>query len=216
VAFASELIALGVLEDEVGDQATLARAIAYAADPGREGYAALPGADVISCSLGPYNQSWPMTEDLRLAIDFAVTNGRGGLGTPVFWATDNAAIAIAVDQVCSYANSIAVGSSDWRDEPGGSAYGPELDFVATGNGVWSTRRSDQYGPGWGTSYAAPVAAGVGALLISHNAGLTWDAVRQAMRDGCTPIGTGVVYNSAGHSNECGFGRVDAAQALTLI
>ncbi len=84
-------IAVACLGDQVGTQATLARAIAYAADPTQEvaGANAADGADVISCSLGPNGADWEMTQTLQDAIDFAVTNGRGGLGTPIFWAVTN-------------------------------------------------------------------------------------------------------------------------------
>ncbi len=126
VANQSGFVAVACLTDQVGSQATLARAIAYAADPSHEvpTARAQDGADVISCSLGPNNQAWTMTQVLKDAIDFAVSSGRGGLGVPVFWAVQNAAADISRDQVSSYANTIAVGSSTRLDLVGDGAHGP--------------------------------------------------------------------------------------------
>ena len=62
----SPLLLIACLNDQVGSQVTLARAVAYAAQPslepaGTQGGAALPGADVIACSLGPNNAAWAIT-----------------------------------------------------------------------------------------------------------------------------------------------------------
>jgi subtilisin family serine protease len=202
------------LGDQVGSQTTLARAVAYAADPSREiaGASAADGADVISCSLGPNNSAWTMQTVLRDAIDFAVGSGRGGLGTPVFWATDNASNPVAQDQVCAYANTIAVGRSDNDDDADGSASGPELDFLAPGVDVYSTTGGGGYGTGTGTSYATPLSAGVGALVIGVDPDLTWDEVRQVLRDTCEKVG-GVTYGSDGHHDDYGFGRINATDAV---
>ncbi|HEY0463032.1 MAG TPA: S8 family serine peptidase, partial [Polyangiaceae bacterium] len=107
VAFEANLTAVACLNDQVGTQVTLARAISYAADPTQEvpGANAADGADVISCSLGPSTGAdWLMAQVMQDAIDFAVSNGRGGLGTPIFWAVTNGNHDIIHDEVCSYAN----------------------------------------------------------------------------------------------------------------
>ncbi|MGH8602670.1 MAG: S8 family serine peptidase, partial [Gammaproteobacteria bacterium] len=214
VANLADFIAVACLSDQVGTQATLARAIAYAADPTQEVPAANPagGADVISCSLGPNNAPWDMTQVLQDAIDFAVANGRGGLGTPILWATDNANVPVAQDEVVSYANTIAVGRSTRNDLEDDSAFGPELDFLATGVDVHSTNSGGGYGDNTGTSFAAPTAAGVGALVLAVNPNLTWQQVRQSIRDTCDKIG-GNVYDANGHNDDYGFGRVNAARAV---
>ncbi len=74
VADQADLVAVACLGDQVGTQATLARAVAYAADPSQEIAGANPatGADVISCSLGPNGADWDMTAVMQTALDFAV------------------------------------------------------------------------------------------------------------------------------------------------
>ena len=153
-----------------------------------------------------------MTQTLQDAIDFVVTNGRGGLGTPIFWAVTNGNFDIQFDEVCSYANTIHVGRSTRMDLEDNCGHGPELDFLATGVDVHSTGSNGGYRNDTGTSFAAPTAAGVGALVLAANPNLTWQEVRQTLRDSCDQIG-GVVYDAAGHNDDYGWGRVNAAEAI---
>ena len=62
------------------------------------------------------------------------------------------------------------------------------------------------------SFAAPTAAGVAALVLGVNPDLTWQQVRQTLRDTCDKIG-GVVYDGNGHNDDYGWGRVNAARAV---
>jgi hypothetical protein len=207
------LVPVATLPDTVGSQATLARAVAYAADPTTEGVGtAADGADVISCSLGPNDAPFTMQTVLRDAVDFAVTSGRGGLGTPVFWATDNANVPVSQDQVCSYENTIAVGRSDDDDTADGSAFGPELEFLAPGRDVYSTTLGGGYGTGTGTSYATPLSAGVGALVLAVAPDLSWEELRGVLRDTAERVG-GVSYGADDHHDDYGFGRINAADAV---
>lgn len=210
----SELMAVACLPDQVGTQATLALAVAYAADPStRDAQAtAADGADVISCSLGPNGADWDMTPELDLAIRGAAARGRGGLGVPIFWAVSNGFVEVSLDEVCSHEDVIAVGRSNRNDREDGSAFGPKLEFLAPGVDVFSTRSGSQFGTGTGTSYATPLAAGVGALVISRHPDWTAGQVRQRLRDSCDKVG-GVVYNVNGHHDEYGFGRLNAEAAV---
>ena len=207
VANEAGLIALACFRDHLGTQETLARAIAYAA---------AGEADVISCSLGANRRDgvWPMMPVLRDAIDFAVNKGRGGRGTPVFWAVNDHPVPIAADEVLSYPSVIAVGKSNRLDQVDPSAFGPELDFLATGSDLHSAFKDGAFGNSTGTSFAAPVAAGVAALVLSVCPELTWREVRKILRDTCDKIGgPDVVYDANGHNQYYGFGRVSAARAV---
>jgi subtilisin family serine protease len=211
------LVPIACLQDQLGTQATLARAVAYAAQPQLEDASAPAdgGADIISCSLGPGAGPFLMTSVLRDAIDYVVTNGRGGQGTPVFWAVSNEPQRVALDEVCSYSNTIAVGRSTRIDMEDGSAYGPELDFLAPGVSVFSTKGAGGFGSGTGTSYAAPCAAAIGALVAARNPAFTWIEIRDRLRSTCKKIGTDAYVGQAfgGRNDRYGFGRVDAAAAL---
>jgi hypothetical protein len=208
----ADLMAVACLSDQVGSQATLARAVAYAYDPSTiEAQAtAADGADVIVCSLGP-DTDWDITPELDLAISGAA-RGRGGLGVPVFWAVSNFPVEVSLDEVCSHADVMAVGRSNRNDLEDGSAFGPKLEFLAPGRDVFSTTSGGNFDTGTGTSYAAPLSAGVGALVISRHPDWTAGQVRQRLRDSCDKVG-GVVYNVDGHHDEYGFGRLNAEKAV---
>src|SRR5262249_7269569 len=122
VAFAAELSMVACLGDQVGTQSTLARAIAYAANPSLENaaLAASAGADVIACSLGPNTATWQIRQVMSDALDFAATQGRGGKGCPIFWACTNGNFPIGSDEICSHPHVIAVGRSRKTDLDDGS------------------------------------------------------------------------------------------------
>lgn len=208
----ARLFPIACLPDQVGTQTTLARAIACAADPALEDPAAVgvPGADVIACSLGPNSGDWNMESVLKDAIDYAVTRGRQNLGTPIFWAVSNGEFPVAHDEVCAYSNTIAVGRSNRLDLEDGSAYGPELDFLAPGVEVASTEPGNGFGIATGTSFAAPCAAGVGALVISRFPSLSAADVRLRLRSTCDQIGPGPYVG--GRNDRYGFGRINADRA----
>lgn len=191
-------------------------------------YAADRGADVVTCSLGPNSGAWTMQDELEEAVAYATTFGRGGRGTVYFHAVANGTQAVSLDEVCSNERAIAVGRSDNRDRYDGASFGPELDLIApgvdvttitnttTGNTATSTTTT-------GTSFAAPLSAGVAALVLSVNPNLSWEQVRQVLFDSADKIDTGTMAYSAApagqppgtRNDNCGYGRVNAQQAVAI-
>jgi thermitase len=211
----SALMLVACLGDQVGPQTTLARAIAYAANPATEvpGSPAGSGADIIVSSLGPNGADWALTTTLDLALQGAATGGRGGRGCAIFWAASNGNnVSVSLDHVVSHPDVIAVVRSTRMDREDNAARGPEVDLIAPGVDVVSTFSGDNYGPWTGTSFAAPCAAGCAALALSVRPGLTRDQLRQIMLDTADKIG-GVVYDANGHNDDYGFGRVNAFEAV---
>lgn len=153
-----------------------------------------------------------MTMILEDAIEFAAKWGRNGRGLPIFWATTNGNFDVGLDEVVSHPAVIAVGRSTRRDLENNSAFGPELDFLAPGVDVVNISNSG-FGPGTGTSYAAPIAAGIGALALSVNPSLTAQELREIMRASCDQVGPLTYPN--GRNDDYGFGRVNAARAVEL-
>jgi hypothetical protein len=211
----SALMLVAARPDQVGTQATLARAVAYAANPSMEVAGADPatGADIIVSSLGPNGANWALTTVLQNAIVFAARRGREGRGTPIFWASSNGSnVDIAQDQVVSHPEVIAVGRSRRNDVEDNSARGEELEFLAPGVSVVSTASGGGTRTDTGTSFAAPLSAGVGALVLSINPDLSAHALRQIVRDTCDKIG-GATYDQNGHNLDYGYGRVNAFRAV---
>src|SRR5262245_38364699 len=210
----SDLIAIACAPNGVVNQTTLARAIAYAADPSKEDPTASKnsGADVISCSLGPdFNENWEITSILSEAITFATEEGRDELGTVVFWAVNNNYYPIKDDEVCSHPGVIAVGKSNRYDRMDGSAYGDKLEFLAPGANVYSTKSDSRYGSGSGTSFAAPLAAGVAALILARYPNMSRDDVVKRLQNTCDKIGD-VTYERGRH-RDYGYGRINAEKAV---
>ncbi len=210
----SELMLVACLGDQVGTQVTLARSVAYAADPSTEVPAADPatGADIIVSSLGPNGADWALQTVLELAIENAAVNGRGGRGTAIFWAASNGNVDVLEDEVVSHADVIAVVRSTRNDLEDNAAHGPEVELIAPGVDVVNAFSGNTYGPWTGTSFAAPCAAGCAALALSVDPAMTRDQLRQIMRDTADQIG-GVVYDATGHNDDYGFGRVNAFAAV---
>lgn len=210
----AELILIACLNDQVGTQTTLARAVAYAADPSTEvpGASAASGADILVSSLGPNGADWALTQTLALALEFAASSGRQGRGLAIFWAASNGRnVDVLKDEVVSHADVIAVVRSDRDDRENNAARGPEVELIAPGVDVFSTTGDGGYGTSTGTSFAAPCAAGCAALALALNGDLTRDELRDIMRGTADRIG-GVVYDAQGHNDDYGFGRVNALEA----
>jgi subtilisin family serine protease len=215
VAPDARLMAIACATDQTTTQFTLARAVAFAADPRTEraGLNQCDGAHVLACSLGSTNGYWSMSWILEEALRFARVTGRGGLGLPIFWAVTNAPVDICHDEVCSDLNVIAVGQSSKADVVVPCGFGDRLAFLAPGFQVWSTTGEDDFDENSGTSYACPIAAGVAALVLSSEPTLTRDQVLARLLDGCEQIGKPEVQYENGRNPRYGHGRIRADWAV---
>lgn len=203
---------------DVGTQTQMAHGFAYAADN---------MASVITCSLGPVGP-WVMQDHLREALDYATTFGRNGRGCVYTQAVDNAPNPINIDQVSAYERSIAVTRTNNRDLYDGAATGVELDLAAPGRDVLLITNTTAIDKSTstvrtGTSYAAPLTAGVAVLTLSIDPGRSWEEVRQVLMDSADkidavahPYAPAPVGRPPGTRNDhYGYGRVNAATAVQL-
>jgi len=202
----------------------VATAVYYAAGRTADGLGTWRGADVLTCSWGFDAPFQPLTD----AFAWAGVNGRGGKGLPAFCASGNdgsATLFYPSSLAGSVPGVIAVGGSTHNDvRTGYSQYGADLDFIAPtsgqGAGIVTTDRTgsagyssgDYTGSFGGTSAATPLAAGIGALVLSLDANLSPEQVRGLMRNTTDLVG-GVSYGPDGRHIEYGFGRVNAASAV---
>jgi thermitase len=88
-----------------------------------------------------------------------------------------------------------------------SSYGAFVAMSAPGVGIYTTVKGGGYGGVNGTSFASPITAAVGALVMSANASLTADQVQDIL------FSTAVDLGSAGRDIYFGYGRVNAAGAV---
>lgn len=141
-----------------------AKAFAWAADM---------GADVISCSWGPYDGDWSnpgdplhtrpfnLPDSTRLAIDYAVERGRNGKGCVITWAAGNGNEDVRFDGYASYPKVIAVaacndqgkrsvysdyGDAVWCSFPSNDFYAPQYNHPRPLTpGIWTTDRRGEDG-----------------------------------------------------------------------
>jgi subtilisin family serine protease len=191
-------------------------------------------ADILSCSW-----SGSTSVDLQMALEDVKRTGRKGRGAAVFCATGNESRPgrpAAVGFPARDPKAIGVGAStDQATLATYSNVGPEVDIVApSSGGVAEIFTTDVSIPGrgfnvgsadrggkdglctnefGGTSSATPLAAGVGALVLSANPRLSSDELRDILRTTADKIGGG--YDANGFSPEFGYGRVNAAKAVEV-
>jgi len=89
-----------------------------------------------------------------------------------------------------------------------SSWGDHIDIAAPGVGLWTTTRGGGYDLVSGTSAAAPVVAGVYALMMSANPALQPAALDNAL------VSTALDLGTAGYDQYFGHGRVNAAAAVS--
>jgi hypothetical protein len=209
------------------------------------------GADIISCSWGPEDGAWNDPDDpahtnrvdlpdsTRLAMDYAISNGRNGKGCIITFAAGNGNEDCKYDGYASYHKVMAIaacndtnrrsvysdyGSNVWCSFPSSDiGYAPFNHPDPLTTGIYTTDRlgkagynpqgdyTDDFG---GTSSACPGVAGTVALILSVNPELTWQQVRDIIKDTAEKIdSSNGDYDSEGHSKYYGYGKVDAEKAV---
>lgn len=179
------------------------------------------GADVMSNSWG-YTSCTANFSNINNAISDANSNGRGGLGCVIVFASGNG-YKSCVDYPANNSNVIAVGAfANTGVRSAYSNYGSALDIMAPSNNVGGpgagVRTTDRMGsPGYtssnytssfgGTSSACPVVAGVATLVLGYNSSLTSSQVKSIL------YSTAIDMGPPGDDNEYANGRVNAFGAL---
>lgn len=162
---------------------TIANGITWAADH---------GARVANVSYGP------LAGNATIQNAAQYMKSKGGL---VFISAGNNGID---ENIVPSTTLIAVSATDASDAmTSWSSYGSFVSLSAPGAGIWTTSRGGLYQAWNGTSFAAPVAAGVAALMMSAAPNLAASQIEQAL------FASSVDLGAPGRDPKFGYGRVDA-------
>lgn len=165
-------------------------------------------AKIINMSFGYWN---PVSQfpDMELSMKVGTDNGHIFIAAAGKYGT-------VLPYPCTSQYTISVGGLRRNLDRDGSVscYGDSLDIMAFSELVWTCWRStiNQYKIDNGTSFAAPMVAGVAALLSSQNPYLNFYEVRNVLTRGAIKV------NQMGTSNfneYFGYGLVDAHRALKM-
>ncbi len=152
------------------------------------------------------NISWSGANDptLEAAGYYLKTNTAGML---VMSAIDGTGFLNWTNQPDVYCISM----TDSADNFAATMYGPYIDFAAPGWDIYSTTTGGGYDYGSGTSYAAPLFAGVVGWMLSVNPALNPEGVIGILTN------TAVELGPPGRNENFGWGRVNfgAAAAATI-
>lgn len=192
VVWKSRIMPIKVLNDEEGkgNSFLVGQGIKYAVDN---------GAGIILLSAGEPNYSPFMAE----AVNYAEANG-----VVVIAAAGNESRKL--NYPAAFSNVISVGAVDNRDRYlSYSNYGQQLDVVAPGDRIYTTKLGGDYTINSGTSMAAPQVAGLAALLLQVHPNLSPKEVSDILKFSADDVA------EEGWDNKTGFGRINMNKALRL-
>lgn len=196
-------------------------------------WAAQNGASIINNSWGDLNvsvlyQNLAKSNLLEKAIVHAINNGRNGLGCLVVFAAGNKGHTLtksvyypgrSIPEILVVGN-MGVTGQRWHE----SSHGSELDIIAPGTNIRTASGSgvpnitDITSSVTGTSFAAPHASGVAALMLAVNPCLTEEELRLIIESTAQKVGGYTYSQDYYHPNgtwnyEMGYGLLDAHAAV---
>ncbi len=180
------------------------------------------------------------------SIHNATVNGRDGKGSVVLFAAGNDSLEFNDSSLPGHPDIITIGATNYQDARSYySNYGNRLDLMAPSNGasnyaIWTTDimgsvgySTDNYTSDFGgTSSATPLTSGLVGLMLSQNKNLTSARVKEILILTADKVAvadelpnypeyscrnrSGASYDSNGHSNCMGYGKINAYKALRYV
>jgi hypothetical protein len=193
VAWLNPVLPVGIV-DSTGSvsYSNMAAGIRYAADQ---------GARVINMSVGGSSPS----SALQSAVDYAWSKGaivvasamNAGTSTPYYPAACDRAVSVAA-------------TDNYDNRASFSNYGPAIDLAAPGVSILTTARGGGYRYASGTSFSAPIVAGVAGLALALRPGLKPAELVNLLTQNADDLGT------PGFDPYFGWGRVNASRVAEAV
>ncbi|RLD77529.1 MAG: hypothetical protein DRJ10_11775, partial [Bacteroidetes bacterium] len=174
-------------------------------------YAADHGCDIINCSWGSNSPSKFAQDAINYATQYKnclIVAAAGNKSAAIDGRPDTWFYPASYNNVLSVA---ATGTNDIRWN--GSSYATTVDVSAPGENVFFTKQFNSYGTGYGTSYAAPLVAGLAGLIKAQRPELTNKQISEQIRVTSDIIDT--LSENSYYSKQLGYGRINAHRALSI-
>lgn len=162
---------------------------------------------IVNMSLGSCEDSISVSRSLDILYSrgilliAAAGNSGNGMGT-----------GDSIDNPARYNSVVAVGATDINDNRASfSSTGPKLEISAPGKDIYSLLPGNKYASLSGTSMASPHVAGVAALVISADPGISNVQTRIRLQTTAQNISKGSFEGKSWF----GYGLVDAVKAVSI-
>ncbi len=189
ISWKTKIMPLKVLDHKgEGESFIVGQGIRYAVDK---------GAEIILLSLGE-----PIyTPFMKEAVDYAEENG-----VLVVAATGNEGNRL--NYPAALPDVLSVGAVNLEDKyVSYSNYGQQIDVVAPGEGIYTTKQGGGYISNTGTSMAAPQVAGLAALIKQLHPTITPRQIRDLIKFTADDV------HDTGWDSKTGYGRINVKSAL---
>jgi thermitase len=158
---------------------------------------------------------WAADHGARVAnISYGVTGSATVTSAAEFFQSKNGVVTVSAGNESTFDAStdnpsvLTVSGTDTTDVLASwSNTGNNIDLAAPGVSIVTTGGGGTYVAGTGTSFSAPIVAGVAALVISANPSLTAVQVQDILKQNADDLG------APGFDTSFGFGRVNAYRAV---
>ena len=160
--------------------------------------------------------NWAADHGARVAnISFIVSESATVKSAAQYFQTKNGVVVSSAGNYATFTSAadnpyvLTVSATNVNDAPSDfSNYGNNVD-VAAPEAVYTTTRGGGYMYAGGTSFSAPIVAGIAALAISVKPALTANQVQDIIKQSADDLGT------AGWDIHYGWGRVNAGRAVAM-
>jgi len=159
--------------------------------------------------------TWAADRGARVAnISYKVTNYAAVRSAAQYFQSKGGVVVVAAGNDSLFDSTpdnpyvLTVSATDGNDNLASfSNTGNNVDLAAPGVNIDTTNRGGGYGFWGGTSFSAPIVAGVAALVVSANQNLSGSQVQDLLKQSSNDRGT------TGWDTAFGWGRVNAGQAV---